>query len=136
MGNEEELLYRATLLKQESEETEKALNFVNEQINELENFKESLKFLEKNKEEEILASLGKGVYVKAKKENERLFVNVGADVIIRKTPQETVIVIEEQIKRFSEAKMQLLIQLQEYASNFREMLKEVENLKKEKAKEK
>lgn len=127
----QELLQRAIELKQQSEEVERQLDFVAEQTKELEQFSRNLELLEHDKEKEILASLGKGVYIKAKRdEDAKLFVEVGSGVIVRKTPKEAIEIIKEQVARFQEARLQLTAQLQEQASMFREMLKEVEKVKK------
>jgi len=128
----EELLMKASLLKQESEETEKGLDFVNEQISELEKFLQALDSIKDKNNREILAPLGKGVFMKAKKEDSKLFIEVGDGVVVRKTPEATQKVVEEQIKKFQDARIQLKAQLEEYTSQFSELLKEVEKLKKEK----
>ena len=60
----EHILQRAIALKQQSEEIEKQLDFVNQQIKELEEFSENLRVLEENKEKEILAN-----FTEVKKEN-------------------------------------------------------------------
>ena len=128
----EELLEKAILLRQESEEIEKKLNFVNEQIKEMEQFIGKLDVLEKNDEKEFLANIGRGVYVKAdRKENEKLFVEAGAGVVIRKTPKEAKEIVSGQIKRFIEARIHVTAQLEDYAAQFKEMIEQVEKLRKE-----
>lgn len=127
---DEEILLRATLIRQESEEVEKELEYIKEQINELEKFREALKFLEENGEKEILASVGKGVYLKSSREkNEKFFVEVGAGVLLRKTPKEAATIVNEQTIKFKEAKLQLTAQLHDYAIRFRELLKDVDGLR-------
>ena len=85
----------------------------------------------KNDEKEILASLGRGVYIKGKiEDNKKLFVEVGAGVVLKKTPFETRNIIEEQIRRFEEARMQLLGQLHLYKEEFGKMVKEINRVKK------
>ncbi|MBU0760996.1 MAG: prefoldin subunit alpha [Nanoarchaeota archaeon] len=127
----EELLQRAVMLKQQSEEIEKQLDFVSEQIKDMEQFSENLGVLQDEGAGEILANIGRGVHMKVDtKEGEKLFVEVGAGVLVRKTPEEAREVVKEQIRKFNEARRQLTAQLQEYASQFNEMLKEIEKLKK------
>jgi len=127
---EQELLQRAMELRQRSEESEQQLNFVVQQINELEDFGRSLGELARNKEKEILASIGRGVFVKAKREeDEKLFVEIGAGVVLRKTPEEAGEVIEGQLKKFREARVALSQQLEGFALEFQKMLKAVEEMK-------
>ena len=129
----QEILQRAMTLKEQSEESENQLNFVMQQIRELLEFSKILEELEKNKEKEILAPLGKGVYAKADRKDEKLFVEVGVGVVVRKTPKETKKVIEDQLKKFSEARIQLTAQLEVFKEEFRYMLEQVERLKKKRS---
>ncbi len=129
--NKEEILQQAIMLKQQSEEAEQQLNFVNEQIKEMEEFVEKLKMLESG-EKEFLANIGRGVYVIAERNAaEKLFVEAGAGTIVRKTPKETNEIVLEQVKKFNEARIHLTAQLETCAAQFKEMVKEIENLKKE-----
>jgi prefoldin alpha subunit len=128
---DQETIMRAMEIQKQSEEAENGLKFINEQIGELENFNKSLEVMQKNKEKEILAPIGKGVYMKADiREKEKLFVEVGKGVVIRKTPAEAQEVIEEQIKKFQNAKMQVIAQLEEYAMMLKEIISEIEKEKK------
>jgi|SRR3989344_7154697 len=120
----EELIYQAIEMQKVSEETESQLSFVNEQIADLKNFKQNLLELSKSQTEEILAPLGRGVYVKSKITDNRLFVEAGAGVVVRKTPIEAVKVIEDQIQKFSQASIHLLEQLENYKQSFGQLLAE------------
>ena len=129
---DQEILQRAMQLRQESEYAEQQLQFVVQQIGELQDFEKGLEFLERSKEKEILAPLGKGVYVKAdRKEEGKIFVEVGAGIVLKKTPAEARETIKGQIKRFQEARIQLNHQLHEHALEFQKMLAQVEAMKKE-----
>jgi len=125
----QEILHRAIHLREQSEEIEKQLQFIGEQISELQQFSSNLAVLNNNKEKEMLANIGKGVHMKVSREkDEKLFVEVGAGVVVRKTPEETQEVVKKQIEKFQEAKLRLTSQLQDYAEEFRKMLKEVEEI--------
>ncbi len=126
----EELLMRAQALQNESQEVENNIKIINEHVEELTKFKENLDFLSKSGEKDILASLGRGVYVKSKiADDKKLFVEIGAGIIVKKTPQETKKVIEEQLRKFGEAKLQLKTQLELYANEFRKMVKQLNEIK-------
>lgn len=125
------ILQRAMMLRERSEEIEKQLGFVGEQISELQQFSENLEILKKSGEREMLANIGRGVHMKVeRKGDEKLFVEVGAGVVVKKTPEEAKEIVEGQVKKFQEAKVHLTSQLQGYAEEFRKMLKEVEKIKK------
>src|SRR3989344_1165907 len=126
----EELLTKAQELQNESREVENNIKIINEHVEELIKFKENLDFLNTDDEKDILASLGRGVYVKSKiEDDEKLFVEIGAGVVVKKTPTETKKVIEEQIGKFGEAKLQLKTQLELYANEFRRMVKKLNEIK-------
>ena len=120
----------AMMLKQQSEEVEKQLSFVNEQINEMEHFLAGLKEIDESDKEDILANLGRGVYAKANLvRGEKLFVEVGSGVVVRKSNKEARVVVEGQLNKFREAQIQLREQMEIYAGEFRRLLGEVEKLK-------
>jgi prefoldin alpha subunit len=124
-----ELLQKAQMMQRQSEEAERGLQVIDEQINELEKFNDNLDFLDKSKEKQILANLGKGVFVKSDIKDKKLFVEVGAGIIVRKSAIETRGVIEKQIKKFKEARIQILGQLEEFRGEFGRMVEEIEKLK-------
>lgn len=127
----EELLQKAAQMRAESEQIEKQIEFVNQQISSLEEFLESLKFVEENKESKAFSPLSRGVFIESNMDKKsKLLVEVGAGVFIKKSLVETSEIIEAQIKKFKEFKIQLETNLQEYISDFYEMLQEVEQLKK------
>lgn len=124
------ILHRAMQLREQSEEIEKQLQFVSEQISELQQFNANLEILKGSKEKEMLVNLGKGVHMKVSRiDDEKLFVEVGAGIVVRKTPVEAQEAVKKQIRKFQEAKIHLTSQLQEHAEEFRKMLKEVEAIK-------
>ncbi len=125
----EEILQRAVMLQQQSQEAEKQLAFVDEQIGELEAFSKNLDFMDKSQEKEVLASLGKGVFVKSDIKDKKLFVDVGAGVLVRKTASEAREVIEGQLKKFMEARVQVAGQLEALREELGMMIGEIEKLK-------
>ena len=125
----EELLQRAVMLQQQSQEAEKQLAFVDEQIRELEEFSKNLDFIDESKEKEILASLGKGVFIKSEIKEKKLFVDVGAGVLVRKTALETKKVIDGQLKKFIEARIYVVGQLEDFRKELGMMIKEIEKLR-------
>lgn len=128
---DEEILQRAMILQQQSQEAEKQLAFVDEQIVELEEFGKNLGFMEASKEKEVLASLGKGVFVKSDIKDKKLFVDVGAGVLVRKTASEAGKVIEGQLAKFREARVQIAERLEDFREELGFMIEEIEKLKAE-----
>ncbi len=127
----EELVQRASQLRSESEQIEKQIEFISQQISSLEDFSKSLEFISRNSDNKFMAPMTRGVFVEGEmNKSSKLLVEVGAGVFIKKSPNETSEIIEAQIRRFKEFKIQLETNLQEYISDFYEMLQQVEELKK------
>ena len=128
----QELFMRATILQQQSQEIEQNLQIIDNQISEMDAFSKNLSDLSDSNEKEILASIGKGVYIKANLENKDLFVDVGAGTIVKKTPGETREIIDSQIPKLREARIQLTAQLESFHAQFHELVQEIEKEKSEK----
>ncbi len=104
----EDYLIRLSLLEQESNKIEEQIGLINQQIAELEVLKLSLEKLDKTKEKEILAPFGKGIFFKAEIKEKELFVNIGANVVVKKKPKETTEIVQRQIKQLEELKKSLM----------------------------
>lgn len=122
-----ELIQTASALHQQSQELEEKVGFIQNQISELEDFTKSLNSIISTKETSMLSSLGKGVFVKTNLEEKKLFVEVGSGIVVRKTPEETKEVIQNQIKRLLQLKVQLSSQLDSLQSQLRIMIEQIEN---------
>lgn len=101
----EDYLLRLSILEQEARKLQEQIQIINQQISELEILNSSLNNLENEKE--ILANLGKGIFVKSKIKEKELFVNVGSGIILKKTPEETGKIIKKQIVQLEEIKKNL-----------------------------
>ncbi|MBX4212618.1 prefoldin subunit alpha [Candidatus Pacearchaeota archaeon] len=124
---DQELILKASFLEQHAKESEQNLEMVRQQIAQLTEFLEHISSLADSSDKEMLASLGKGVYVKSSLAEKKLFVEVGAGVIVRKTPEETKKVIESQITRLNEVRVQLSSQVDFYTHNLQELIHEIES---------
>jgi len=120
------MILQAAMAEQQAHQLEENLQLVDAQITELEEFNRNLKTLRDSKEKEMLSQLGKRVYIKTKIEDrEKLFVEVGAGVVVKKTPEETIKIVSNQISRLQEAKVQILSQLNVHHTQLQEFLEMV-----------
>jgi prefoldin alpha subunit len=126
-GANEELMMKASFLERHSQELAEKIDYLSQQLSELEEFRSNLDALSKSKENKMLASIGKGVYVKSSLEDKKLFVNVGSGVLVKKTPEETKEIIEAQIKQFHEAKSRLMAQMEIYNGMLARTMSEIEH---------
>jgi len=122
----QELLFQASLIQKQSEELENHLGLLQNQISELSQLKESLSHIANTSDKEMLSLLGKGVHLKTELKSKDLYVEVGAGIVVKKTPQETLEVITNQLKRLTEVKVQLSNQLEIYQQTMRKIIRDVE----------
>ncbi|MAG26681.1 hypothetical protein CMI47_14160 [Candidatus Pacearchaeota archaeon] len=131
-----ETIQQASALHQQSQEIEEKAQFVENQILELEQFILSLDEIINTKEKSMISSLGKGVHLKTQLESKDLLVEVGSGVVVKKTPEDTKKVIESQIKKLKELKIQLTSQLEETHQHLQGLIAEIEKSQKEASKKK
>lgn len=105
-----------------SKDIEEKLGLVDQELAEMRKFEEAVTELDKTKEKEILASLGKGVYVKSEIKEDKLLIDVGRGVYVKKTTSQAKEIVEGQIKRLIEMRSGLVEQLSMLESEMREMV--------------
>jgi len=125
----QELILQASLFERQSQEIQSTLEFIDKQLLELEEFGSDLESFSKSSENQMLASIGKGIYVKSSLENKDLYVNVGAGVIVKKSPGDTERIVEGQVKKLKEARMQLSSQLESNNQALVNLISEIEEVK-------
>ena len=129
----EEFIWKASMLERQSQETQNKIEFVNQQIAELMQFQDSLNYFNDSDQKQILASLGKGVYVKANLENKDLFVEVGSGVIVKKKSSDMNDIINDQIRKFTEVRTHLIAEFESYNKSLQSLVKEIEEANKSKS---
>jgi len=119
---DEQLLQEAAALEQYTNQLEQNREYLARQISELEEFSQYLSELIKSTEKSMLASIGKGVYLKSDIIERELFVEVGAGVIVKKTPAQLQSVISGQLVRLRETHSDLATQIGFYAQKLNEIM--------------
>jgi len=122
----EEMLMQLSMMEQQANEQTEKIQAIDNQISELENLKISLRKMDKSKGKEMLAPLGRGIFAKTEIKDERLFVNVGSKIIVKKTGKETEEIIEEQIKQMEEVKHHLMHNIQEINRQLSHLIEEAQ----------
>jgi prefoldin alpha subunit len=123
---QQELIYKFSMFEQQIQQINEQLGLVEQGMNELRNLKEGIDEIKGKKDEEILAHIGRGIFVKAKILSDDLIVDIGKKNFVEKTPEETKAMINKQIKRIEEIKESLNNSLQEMNSEMVKMIEEVE----------
>jgi len=125
---EQEKIQILNNLNQQHEMLSEQIKIVEQQIKEIAVFDRELDTLENNKDNTILAPLGKSVFAFMKPNlNEKFFVDVGAGYFVRKNINETKAVASEQKRRLESFKAQLLDEIQNVAMALEEVIIEHRN---------
>ena len=117
--NQQEYFMQMQILGQEAEKLDQQMQMIEQQTIELAAVRDSIVSIkesssDKNKKEsEILANLGKGIFIKADLKEKDLYVNIGKDVIVKKTPDETLKIIDEQTKKMADGKIAMTERIQQ-----------------------
>jgi len=125
----QEISFKLEELNRQSQEISERLKIVGQQLLELQNFERNLAELENSKETEVLASLGKGVFIKTDMKKEDLFVEVGSGILVKKSLEESKKIAKQQSKKLNEMKMQLSVQNASISEKMKSLLHEIANSK-------
>tara|TARA_Y100000310_G_scaffold336305_1_gene420454 strand:- start:706 stop:1086 length:381 start_codon:yes stop_codon:yes gene_type:complete len=101
----EDYLLQLSMLEQEAKKLHENMQVIDQQVQELEVLKASLSNLDDKKE--ILANLGRGIFIKSQIQEKELFVNVGSGIVLKKSPEDTQKIIEKQVLQLQEIKKEL-----------------------------
>lgn len=105
---QQEKMIRLNMLEQDARQMEQQLVMIEQQIIELQNLKVALGEIEKAKEkDDILASLGKNIFIKTALLSKDLLVNVGAKTAVKKTASEVQEIIDKDLIKISQVREQL-----------------------------
>lgn len=96
--NQQEMMMEVQEMAQQAERIEQHVGFLGQQIEELEKFKSNLNRFDAKPGNKMLASFGKGVFMESELKSDKLFVEVGAGILVRKEAGEVSSILEQQIQ--------------------------------------
>ena len=115
------------ILQQQAQELDQQAQIIEKNISDLRELKLSLEEIEKQQDNQILANIGKRIYLPVEIKDKELFVEIGKGNFVKKSIPDTNKVVEEQIKKLIIAKddvNQKLDELQKEAMNLMTNLQE------------
>ena len=121
-SGEQELLFRFSMFERQIRELQQQIEAVERGIVDLTTLNFGLDELIGSKDKEILAPMGKGIFVKAKLLSEELNVDIGEGNIVKKSIPETKELIEEQIKKLEQVRGELEKNLEEIGQELTSMM--------------
>ena len=104
---QQELMYKLSMFEQQIQQLQQQLQSVEQGIMELMTLSTGLDELVGSKDKEIMAPIGRGIFVKAKLLSEELTVDVGGKNFVKKSIPDTQKIIKEQTKKLEEIKKSL-----------------------------
>ena len=132
--NQQELIMKLGMFEQQMRQIQEQLQLVEQNTIELSSLSLGLDELKGKKDEEILAQVGRGIFVKAKLISEDLIVDVGSKNFVNKNISDTKKLIENQLGRLNEIKESLSNSLEEINAEVTKIIlnAQEDNRKKEK----
>ncbi len=125
----EEIMQMLATLNTQHETLQEQGKLVDQQIIELKQFNEELEVLEKQKNKEIIVSIGKSVFAPVNFSGHgNFFVDVGAGYFVRKNFEETKKVVDGQLNRLSELKVYLSSETDSLTNKLESMFKKIQTL--------
>jgi prefoldin alpha subunit len=120
----QEIIFRLGMLEQQLQQLQQQMQAVERGMTELQSLDLGLDEITGSKDKEILAQIGKGIFIKAKVLSEDLTVNVGDNNFVKKDVAETKVLIQEQIKKLREVEIQLEQNIEATNNEFLSIAKE------------
>jgi prefoldin alpha subunit len=103
----QELFFKLSMFEQQTHQIQEQIDAVEKGINDLAGLGFGLDEIKGSVGKEILATLGRGVFVSAEVKSEDLTVDIGGKNFVKKSISETKEIIEEQIKKLISVKTEL-----------------------------
>jgi len=123
---DEEINQRFRIFEREIAQIQEQLQAIEQATLDLSQINFGLDEIPKNKDSEILAPIGRGVFVKAKIISDELTVDVGEGTFVKKTIPETKKIILEQIEKLNNMKNDLENELEKINQEITNIMQEVQ----------
>jgi len=122
----EEVLYKLAVFEKQMQQFQQQLQLIEQGLNDLTVLDSEIDNLRGKKDQEILAPVNSGIFVKAKLLSEDLIVDIGGKNFVKKSIDETKSTIKEQIQKLEEVKAQLTNSLEDINKEATEILMKIE----------
>ena len=106
-SSQQEILFKLSMFEQQIQQLQQQLQAVEEGIVDMSSLSLGLDEIQNSIGKEILAPLGRGIFLETKLLSDKLTVDVGGKNLVKKSVPETKAIIEEQLERLSEVREDL-----------------------------
>lgn len=133
----EDYLMRLNMLEQRIQKIQEQLMMVEQQMAEISALSNSLDKIKGKKDKEILAHIGKGIFLKSKiMNNDEIIVDVGSKVFLKKSVEDGKQIVEKQVKELANVRDMLIAELSKARAEAEGIIMEIEEKNKEKTADK
>ena len=122
--NQQELIFKLSMYEQQIQQLQQQLQAIDQGIFEMHGLDNGLNELIGSVNKEILAPIGRGVFVKTKLLSEDLTVDIGNKTFVKKSIPEAQELIREQIEKLNDVKKELEYNLEKISEEMMEMYEE------------
>src|SRR3989344_3619465 len=122
--NQQELLFKLSMFEQQIRQLQEQINAVENGILELESLGFGLEELKNSEGKEIMAPVGRGIFLKSKILSKDLIVDIGQKNFVKKSVPETQKMIGEQVERLKNVRQELELGLEEMGREVQKMIGE------------
>lgn len=118
------------MMEQESNELNSHLEVIENNINELEELKRSLEEIEKAEEKEILANLGKKIFIPLEIKEKELIIEIGNKIFVKKKIKPAIELIDSQLQKLNLGKEKVIEDLEELQIRVNDLMNEIDSKEK------
>jgi len=121
---EKEKIMQFQMIEQEASQLNQQLELIEQNVKDIDELKESLSEINKSETKEILVNLGKKIYLPVEIKEKELVMEVGNKCYVKKKPSEVIKVIEEQIEKLNNARLEINSRLEDLEKSVEILMKE------------
>jgi len=123
---QQELMFKLQMFEQQAQQIQQQMQAVEQAVIDMTSLDFGLSELVSKEGKEIMAPVGRGIFVKAKLISEELVVDVGSKNFVTKTIPQTKELIKGQIDKLSEVQGELEKNLRQIGEEFNNMIMEAQ----------
>ena len=124
MENQQEIIFKLSIFEQQIQQLQQQIQAVEQGIIELQGLSEGFNELKNSEGKEIMAMIGRGIFIKSKIISEELLVDVGGQNFVNKTIPETQELIKEQVVKLKDARESLNNSIEEVSHEAEKLMGE------------
>lgn len=121
---DQEAIMKIQMMEQETNQLNEQLKSVDQNVAEMNDLKASLEEIESNDNKEIMANLGKRIFLPVDIRDKSLIVEVGKGNFVKKSVGDTKKIVDEESDKLMDAKNQIMGRLDELQNEMNKMIME------------